>query len=395
MAVGSPISSNAGSSTRTLRRWMIVHKWTSLACTVFLLVICLSGLPLIFREELSEWLNNEPAYAALPPETPSANIDDLVAEARRRNAGMIVASVFIDDDEPQVVVWMAASWADFLDSARRHFVKFDSRTGQVLRDSGSSRLPGDTLMSWVQHLHADLFSGLVGELFLGAMGLAFVAAVVSGVILYGPFARKLSFGAIRTGQGARVGWLDFHNLLGIATVSWALVVGATGVINELTTPLFGLWQRTDLRAALVAHGDTSAPALTELASLQSSLAVVRAAMPGRAALSVAFPGSPFGTPHHYLVWTKGETPLTSRLLTPAMVDARTGRLAAVLALPWYLRALEVSRPLHFGDYGGLPLKVIWALLDVVTIAVLISGLYLWLSKQRLYTRTETVSQVGK
>jgi uncharacterized iron-regulated membrane protein len=41
----------------------------------------------------------------------------------------------------------------------------------------------------------------------------------------------------------------------------------------------------------------------------------------------------------------------------------------------------VSRPLHFGDYGGLPLKIIWALFDLVTIVILGSGLYLWLSRR--------------
>ena len=45
--------------------------------------------------------------------------------------------------------------------------------------------------------------------------------------------------------------------------------------------------------------------------------------------------------------------------------------------------LEISRPLHFGDYGGMPLKIIWVLLDVATIAVLGSGLYLWLARRRL------------
>jgi uncharacterized iron-regulated membrane protein len=35
----------------------------------------------------------------------------------------------------------------------------------------------------------------------------------------------------------------------------------------------------------------------------------------------------------------------------------------------------MSQPLHFGDYGGLPLKALWALFDIITIAVLCSGLY--------------------
>jgi uncharacterized iron-regulated membrane protein len=96
--------------------------------------------------------------------------------------------------------------------------------------------------------------------------------------------------------------------------------------------------------------------------------------------SVTFPGSPFGSPYHYLVWTKGQEPLTSRLFSPALVDARTGELAAVVEMPWYLRALEVSRPLHFGDYGGMPLKIIWAFRDLVTLIVLGTGVYLWLSR---------------
>jgi uncharacterized iron-regulated membrane protein len=54
----------------------------------------------------------------------------------------------------------------------------------------------------------------------------------------------------------------------------------------------------------------------------------------------------------------------------------------VLEMPWYLRALELSRPLHFGDYGGIPLKVIWALLDIATIVVLVSGIYLWFPRRR-------------
>ena len=34
----------------------------------------------------------------------------------------------------------------------------------------------------------------------------------------------------------------------------------------------------------------------------------------------------------------------------------------------------------FGDYGGVPMQWLWALLDVLTLIVLGSGLYLWLGK---------------
>ena len=78
----------------------------------------------------------------------------------------------------------------------------------------------------------------------------------------------------------------------------------------------------------------------------------------------------------------GDTPLTTHLTTPALIDARTGELAAVAPTPWYVKALSLSQPLHFGDYGGLALKILWALLDIATIVILVSGLSLWLGKGR-------------
>jgi uncharacterized iron-regulated membrane protein len=51
----------------------------------------------------------------------------------------------------------------------------------------------------------------------------------------------------------------------------------------------------------------------------------------------------------------------------------------------------VSQPLHFGDYGGMPLKIIWALLDGLTIIVLGSGLYLWWARRRKARRAAAVS----
>ena len=93
----------------------------------------------------------------------------------------------------------------------------------------------------------------------------------------------------------------------------------------------------------------------------------------------------FSSPHHYTFFLRGMTPLTARLLRPALIDAQTGKLTDSREMPWYVKTLFLSQPLHFGDYGGLPLKIIWAVLDLITIVVLVTGLYLWLRKPRAVT----------
>lgn len=64
-------------TTRSLRRWFVVHKWTSLVCTLFLLTVCVTGLPLLFSEQIWDTFvgDDDPAYEVLPPGTPNASLD--------------------------------------------------------------------------------------------------------------------------------------------------------------------------------------------------------------------------------------------------------------------------------------------------------------------------------
>ena len=39
-------------SRTTIRIWYLIHKWSSLIPTAFLLMLCVSGLPLIFHDEI-------------------------------------------------------------------------------------------------------------------------------------------------------------------------------------------------------------------------------------------------------------------------------------------------------------------------------------------------------
>jgi len=362
----------------TIKTWYWVHKWTSLVCTIFLLIICLTGLPLVFHHEIEHWLDDAKPLSDVPAGTPPANLDKLVNSAKSMYPGEVIDYLFFDPDEPQVYVGMAKKPGDGQVSG--HAVRMDGRTGDVLLDGPPYAEDKFSFMGIMLALHVDLFAGLPGELFLGFMGLLFCVAIVSGVVLYGPFMKKLEFGTVRATRSTRLKWLDLHNLLGIVTLVWAFVVGFTGVINELSTPLFRLWQSTELVRILEPYKRQSVP--TELASAQLAADTAKKAMPGNEVSFIAFPGNAFGSPHHYIAWMRGDTPLTSKLNTPVLVDGKTGELTTVAKMPWYLTALEVSRPLHFGDYAGLPLKIIWALLDLITIVVLVSGLYLWVARRR-------------
>lgn len=376
-------------SVKNIRRWHFLHKWTSLVCTIFLLNLCLTGLPLIFADEIDGWLNPDGPFETLPANTPLTNLDRLVKTSEQHYPGQMVQSLFIDDDAPQIFVTMAPTLKS--DDKLLHSLTFDSRTGKLLKDEPPFSQQPQTFIGFMLSLHADLFMDLLGELFLALMGLCFIAAIVSGIALYGPFMKKLDFGTVRYERSRRLKWLDLHNLLGIVLAAWMLVVGITGFLNELSTPLFGLWQNTEVKQMLQSYQGRETPKQEELSSLQSAYDKAQQAVPGMSIVSMVFPGYDFGSPYHYLFWSHGDKPLTSQLFSPVLVDGKTGSLGAVVKMPFYLRSIEVSRPLHFGNYGGMPLKILWALFDVVAIVVLISGLYLWFAKRK--SREEWLNQI--
>lgn len=363
----------------TIRRWSFVHTWTSLICTAFLLLLALTGLPLIFHHEIDHLLGDAPVLREMPADSPRLDLQQLVQAAEAHRQGEVVQYLGWEDDEPNGVVAITAATAGTEPNSSHTFM-LDARSGEPVAMPSAN---GGFMMTMLR-LHVDLFAGLPGKLLLAFMGLLFVVAIVSGAVLYAPFMRRLEFGTVRRDRSTRTRWLDLHNLIGIVTLTWALVVGVTGVISACADLVIAAWRNESLAAMVEPYRD--APPLTERAPATRLLEIATRATPGMAPDFIAFPGTRFSSEHHYSVFMKGSSHLTSHLWTPVLIDARTLAVTAIGERPWYMDALAMSQPLHFGDYGGLPMQLLWATLDVLTIIVLGSGLYLWWVRRRAPAR---------
>ncbi|MDM0077039.1 PepSY-associated TM helix domain-containing protein [Variovorax sp. J2P1-59] len=360
--------------SQRIKTWAWVHKWSSLVCTVFMLLLCITGLPLIFHHEIGHLLGTEVEAPKMPASTPRESLDRVLETAKALHPDRVVqyASQPEDDD----AIWFVTLTPTPAPTDDFKQVAVDARTGKVLAQPKTD----EGFMYVMLKLHVDLFAGLPGMLFLGFMGFLLLVAIVSGVVLYSPFMRKLEFGTVRRERRPRLKWLDLHNLLGIVTLVWAFTVGATGMINTWADLIVKYWQHDQLSALLKPYQGQPTVPMAERGSVQQSMDVALQSAPGMKLSFIAFPGTAFSSPHHNTFFLRGNEPFTSRLLQPVLVDAQTGVITASPRLPWYLTALLVSQPLHFGDYGGMPMQILWALLDIATIIVLGSGLYLWLKR---------------
>lgn len=370
------------------KRWFRWHKWTSLICTVFLLMLCVTGLPLIFHEEIDNLLDQK-EIAVIPPGSEKLAADSLVQIAEALYPGNYARYVYWDEERPNTITIDVADKPD-APVSHSHYVVLNEYTGDLL---GQVNLDG--LMYTILQLHTDMFAGIPGKLFLGLMGVLFMVSIVSGVVLYGPIMRNFDFGVVRKQRSKRLKWLDTHNLLGIVVLAWMAVVGFTGVINTLSDVILGLWQQGQLKEMTAPYQDQP-PFTGKYSSLDSAVSASKQAAPDMDVFIVTYPGTMFSSKHHYAVFMHGNTALTSKLLKPVLVDAQTGTVTDSRSMPWYVNTLFLSEPLHFGDYGGMTMKILWAVFDLLTIIVLITGLYLWLARRRSekqqWKRLEAIEQ---
>jgi uncharacterized iron-regulated membrane protein len=359
---------------KSIKTWAWVHKWSSLVCTLFMLLLCLTGLPLIFSHEISHLLGSEVEAPDLPATTKLASMDSILNNAKALYPDRVVQFVFRDIDEDKTWTVSLGKTATSEDDTK--FVMLDARTANVLDEPKFN----EGFMYVMFKLHVDLFAGFPGMLFLGFMGVLLIVAIISGVVLYAPFMRRLAFGEIRKDRAPKLKRLDTHNFLGVVTLVWALVVGLTGVINAWSDLVIKYWQFDQMSSMIAPY--KGLPPATHYASLQASVDAAQAREPDKRLGFIAFPGTAFSSPHHYGMFMRGDSPITSRLFKPVLIDAETAKLTDSRELPWYLATLLISQPLHFGDYGGMTLKIIWLILDMITIVVLWTGLMLWWKKRK-------------
>ena len=163
--------------SRTIRRWSWVHTWSSLVCTLFLLLLALTGLPLIFHHEIDHLLGDAPTLEEMPADTPSLDLQALVLKAQAHRPGEVMQYVGWDEDERNGVIAIMAATAGTEPNASHTFM-LDARTGEAVAMPAAN---GGFMMIMLR-LHVDLFAGLPGKLLLAFMGVLFVVAMIARAV---------------------------------------------------------------------------------------------------------------------------------------------------------------------------------------------------------------------
>jgi len=357
----------------TVKRSLSAHAAIGLLAGALLYIVCLSGTLLVFYEE---WQRFE---QATPPQM--TEIDP--AAAQRGMEAMLAR----EEGKPPMTHFYIDMPLEELPTTR---VITDTASFHI---DAAGNLAGPEEIEWANFLYGlhytlniPVAEGLVGITIVGVLGMLMLALAISGVVAH-PRIFRDAF-RLRTRHGGGVALSDWHNRLSVWTLPFAIAIALTGAV-------IGLGSVTAYAAAARFYGgDIEAlygtifgeegkpdPAKAPLPDIASALRYVEAHYPQvrPTYVTVHEPGTVGQqvqiTAEHPRRLIYGETYMfdaQGRFTgTAGMSDGDIGKQAAAS-----------NYDLHFGNYGGLPVKLAYFLLGLALTAVCATGTYIWLGKRR-------------
>jgi len=346
------------------RLWQI-HAWFGLIAGLGLLVIGLTGSLLVFRGELEKFVNPELVRVEVSA-TGRLPMDTLLGEARRQLPDHEITGWLPQQEDPEL--------ADVLYVIRHGdnewlLATLDPYTGRLL---ASPRLGTRTLTGWLLDLHYELLADHAGMLVAGLLGVALCLLGVTGVWLYREFWKHLL--TLRWRKGARILFSDLHKFVGITSAALNLLLGFTGAYWNVTH-VAGHW----------INGDPVQPRIekrlyADSLSLEALMRDANTRMPGFRTHFISLPSLP-DTPVITL-WGAPEPRgvLTGNYGSTLTYDPQSGAHKTSFDLRTagiWSRIVDAFGPLHFGTFGGLPVKILWALAGLAPGLLAVSGFVIW------------------
>ncbi|WP_394821653.1 PepSY-associated TM helix domain-containing protein [Pendulispora albinea] len=349
------------------RKLLSIHRWCSVIVSVNYVFFALTGLVLIYHAEIDE------ALGVIPKDLADASgemisMDRALTMAHEANPKLTPIFAVQPEELPGVALLAFAAGSERFRSAK---------VVAVDRHGGGRILPKldilNTVTRFIVRLHAELLLRTPGRIGLGIVGGAILTSLVTGFVVYGPTMKRFVFGLLRRDKSPRTYLADIHKLLGVATFGWNVVIAATGVLLCFGSLLLQHYSRTEVSSFAAQYAGQ--PAVTDLSTIDRAIASAEATAPGRRWTRVIFPGAELSTPRHFTVFLEGGEGIEKHMFALTVVDAQDPANAKERDLPLYLKAFFVSEPLHFGDYGGLPLKLLWTAFTLLSLALSVTGVW--------------------
>lgn len=379
----------------TIKKLYALHSWVGVITGILLFIIAFTGAVAVFaRPELKVWGNDE--IRAEIPHQPQ-KLGQLVEEYSKKVGPDYLEEVHVSLPSPRFAASASIIYEGHFEKpegGEEHkgiVYQLHPETLGLMKEwtmddfFNSHQLDMATFLA---HFHADLHLGRpVGLILTGLLGLTLMVSIVTGIFIHRKILAQLF--TFRVSKTFSLMLNDGHKVMSIWAVLFHSVIAFTGAFLGLATVILvpaaayvgfnGDQEKlvetfTAVKPPLLAHvqqptklGDILERSAKERPDLTFNRLTVMGYGDQNAMVYL------FGAGSEQL---GGETLIykgaTAEYVTS---QANFGRLEGVTG-----KILDAMFPLHFGNFGGLLVKTVWAILGLATALLPITGLMLWIER---------------
>lgn len=355
------------------RLWLALHGWMALPVWVLLFVVCVTGTLLTVAHEI-EWLATGTVRASNPDNLPRLPLNDVVAAVAEARPDAIITRVEHHAPYLTLDVGVALPEAPF---ARLHVNPY---TGAV---QGMTEGPG--FHGFLFGLHSWLLFPWQGAMNYGwyivtALGFFMVGSIITGLVVYKKFWKAFTQPRLRLTKGARAFWGDLHRLVAVWSLWFSSIIAVSGAFFLIVLVIYASGYEIFPHPPQVDHREVPAsrPGVARLVpDIDRAVAAAEAAVPGLRLHQVTLPDSAYS---HTTVWGSRGFSFFGDHGTRVYVSPYSGVVGGI-ETPDTMTGLQIATrllpSLHYGQFGGLPVKLIWFVFGLGLSSLVLSGIVIW------------------
>ena len=333
-----------------------LHRITGLIAGVMLLLLSITGSMLVFSDEIDHSMYAHAYHVA--PEGQPRTLQQLMTDARQSLPGNpYLFFVRLPQAPDESTVLRAEYSAD-----HKVYIFLNPYNGKILQQYSNT----DHFTGFVLYLHFTMLSGKTGATIVLITGILLFLTALTGLFVYRHAIKKVLTFRVKLEWSNRTRrWRNLHRIVGVWALLFNLLASFTGFMMEMKV--------------LDARKNTTAgyTAISFTGNYEAFLATAKTSIPGFQPMGLR-PPKKGGDPVRILGHAD-EPAFFGKYASSVFIDA-SGNVKKVVNFSqasFKDKFNACIAPLHFGNYGGILLKIVYSLLALTPGLLAASGFLIW------------------
>lgn len=392
----------------SLKKLFLLHSWVGIVTAILLFIVCFTGaLAVLSRPELKIWANPELHQLS---NVPSAKVTELINHYHQQVPPEFGENIHVylptgHNTHLLTILFESHDGDENYDEEAAYAYQFDPRNFELVNEyygaAGYFYEQRKTdAPSFIGHFHADLHLGRpIGLILTGFLGLTLLVSTITGLFIHRQLIKELF--TFRRKKELDVVVNDAHKIMGIWGSLFHGIIGFTGAFLGLATIIllpaaafvsFG-GDQDKLVAKFTAMPEPIITNDYQATDINTILIDAQARYPKAKIIDLTIMAHNDANTQVYLRLIGGDA-VASQLLHYHGNGEFSKSMSSFGDIPGpAIKVLELLFPLHFGNFAGVFVKLIWALLGLTTALLPLSGMMMWLAK-RTRGSNPTLTELG-